>query len=249
MGQAVVRAAHADPELTVVAALEAESHPNRGEDIGVLCGLGPIGVSVAADAPRGVECVIDFSVPEAALDIAKRCAVSETPLFVGTTGFTDAQRDELIALHHTTSLLVTSNASLVVAVLQKLARETARILRDKDFDVEIIEWHHRHKVDAPSGTALQFARIIEEEMALTNRRYGREGMVGERPRNELCVHSVRGGSNVGEHTVLFSTIGETLELVHRGHSRDSYVTGALAAAKYLATTKPGLYSMADVLGL
>jgi 4-hydroxy-tetrahydrodipicolinate reductase len=141
------------------------------------------------------------------------------------------------------------NMSLVVNVLFKLAREAATILRDKGFDIEIIERHHRFKKDSPSGTALLFAKIIKEAMALEDIRHGREGLVGERPAKEIGMHSVRAGDNVGEHTIIFSTLGETMELVHKGHTRDAYVRGALLAAKFLADRPAGRYSMDDVLGL
>jgi 4-hydroxy-tetrahydrodipicolinate reductase len=249
MGQMIVRAVHADKELILAAALDAPGHPQAGRDVGEICGAGPIGVHVSSEIPRGVDCVIDFSVAEAALRIAKQCAEREIALLVATTGLTDAHRDEVIACHHTCPLIVSANVSLVVNVLNKVTRDVARILRDRDFDVEIVERHHRFKVDAPSGTALHFAKIIEEGMNLTERRYGREGLIGERPRSEICIHSIRGGGAVGEHEISFSTLGEELELIHRGHTRDSYVSGAIAAAKFLVAQKPGLYTMADVLGL
>ena len=125
----------------------------------------------------------------------------------------------------------------------------ASVLRDRGFDVEILERHHRFKKDSPSGTALHFARIVQEAMGQTELRHGRQGMVGERPAREIGVHAVRVGDNVGEHTILFSTLGETLELTHRAHARDCYVRGALQAAKYLANRPAGWYSMNDVLGL
>ena len=141
------------------------------------------------------------------------------------------------------------NMSLVVNVLFELVRHSGEMLNGKDFDAEIIEWHHRYKKDSPSGTALHFARIIQKAMGQTELRHGREGIVGERPQSEIGMHAIRGGDNVGEHTIIFSTIGETLELVHKGSSRDSYARGALEAAKFLAGKPPGRYSMNDVLGL
>ena len=130
-----------------------------------------------------------------------------------------------------------------------ILREAGQSLRGQDFDVEILERHHRFKKDSPSGTALHLARIVQEAMGQTQLRHGREGMVGERTADEIGVHAVRGGDNVGEHTIVFTTLGETLELVHKGHSRDSYARGALLAAKFLATRTAGRYTMADVLGL
>src|SRR5258708_39060267 len=139
------------------------------------------------------------------------------------------------------------NMSLAVNVLMKLASQAAQALRDKGFDVEILERHHRFKKDSPSGTALHFARIIQEAMGQTQLRHGREGLVGERTTDEIGIHAVRVGDNVGEHTIIFSTLGETLELTHRAHTRDCYARGALQAAKFLAGKPAGRYSMDDVL--
>jgi 4-hydroxy-tetrahydrodipicolinate reductase len=134
-------------------------------------------------------------------------------------------------------------------VLMKLLTEAARALKGKDFDVEIIERHHRFKKDSPSGTALHLAKLVQGVMGQRHIRHGREGLIGERPGEEIGIHAVRVGDNVGEHTIVFTTLGETLELVHKAHSRDCYVRGALQAAKFLANRPAGLYSMADVLGL
>jgi 4-hydroxy-tetrahydrodipicolinate reductase len=171
------------------------------------------------------------------------------PIVVATTGFSEAQRQEVEAAAHHTAVLFTPNLSLVVNVLFKLVREAATALRDQGFDIEIIERHHRYKKDSPSGTALHFARIIQEAMGDMPIRHGREGLVGERPAREIGMHSVRVGDNVGEHTIVFSTLGETMELVHKGHTRDAYVRGALQAAKFLANRPAGRYTMDDVLGL
>jgi 4-hydroxy-tetrahydrodipicolinate reductase len=148
-----------------------------------------------------------------------------------------------------TAVLFSPNMSLSVNVLFALVRQAAELLAEKDFDVEIVERHHRFKKDAPSGTALQFASIIQEAMGAMELRHGRAGLVGARPRTEIGMHALRAGDNVGEHAIVFSTLGETLELIHRGHSRDSYARGALLAAKYLAGRPAGRYSMNDVLGI
>jgi 4-hydroxy-tetrahydrodipicolinate reductase len=141
------------------------------------------------------------------------------------------------------------NMSLSVNVLFELVGQASRLLAGKGFDVEIVEKHHRFKKDAPSGTALHFAHIVQEAMGQTDLRHGREGLVGERPPTEIGIHALRVGDNVGEHTIVFSTLGETLELTHKGHSRDSYARGALLAAKFLAGKPAGRYGMKDVLGL
>jgi 4-hydroxy-tetrahydrodipicolinate reductase len=251
MGQRIVQLAHADAALKIAAAIDDAGHPAQGRDIGELAGIGRLDVPVTAQlAPHHrIDVVIDFSTPEGTLAILPTCLDRKIPVVVATTGFSEAQRMEVEAAGHHTALLFTPNLSLVVNVLFKLVKEAATALRDQGFDVEIIERHHRYKKDSPSGTAIHFARIIQEAMGDMPIRHGREGPVGERPAKEIGMHSVRVGDNVGEHTIIFSTLGETMELVHKGHTRDAYVFGALQAAKWLANRPAGRYTMADVLGL
>lgn len=251
MGQRLIALAHEDRGLHLVAALEAADHPQRGRDAGEMAGVGTLGIPVRADLPLDVriDALIDFSMPEGTMTVLPQCIQRGIPLVVATTGHTPAQKREIDAAAHQIALLMAPNMSLVVNILFKLVRLTGEVLRDKGFDVEIIERHHRFKKDSPSGTALHFARIAQEAMGLTSLRHGREGLVGERPTSEVGVHAIRAGDNVGEHTILFSTLGETLELVHKGYSRDSYARGALLAAQFLANRPAGRYSMNDVLGL
>jgi 4-hydroxy-tetrahydrodipicolinate reductase len=251
MGQRIVQLAHLDKELTVGAALESLGHPRQGQDVGEIAGLGKLGVPVATSVPLGhkLDVIIDFSMPEGTMAVLPLCLERKVQLVVATTGHTPAQKKEIEAAAHHTAVLMAPNMSLVVNVLFKLVQEAAEILRDKDFDVEIIERHHRFKKDSPSGTALHFAKLVQDAMNLEEIRHGREGLVGERSPKEIGMHAVRGGDNVGEHTIIFSTLGETLELVHKGHTRDAYVHGALLAAKFLADRPAGRYSMKDVLGL
>ena len=251
MGQRLVALAREDHDLHVVAAIDSPGHPHLGGDAGQLSGGPLLGVPVLAELPIGarVDCVIDFSVPTATLGVLKTCVDRAIPLVVATTGFEPAERDEILAAAHHTAVLLSPSMSLVVNLLFKLTKLTAETLAGKGFDVEIVERHHRFKKDAPSGTAAQFARIVQAAMGQERIVHGREGLVGERPGGEIGMHAVRGGDNVGEHTVVFSALGETLELVHKGYSRDSYARGALLAAKYLAGKPAGLYTMDDVLGL
>jgi 4-hydroxy-tetrahydrodipicolinate reductase len=251
MGARLVALAREEPDLEVVAAVDSSRHPNQGRDAGELAGIGPIGVRVTAELPLEVhaDVAIDFSTPEGTIQIVKVCEGRKIPIVVATTGHSDAQRREIEAAAHATAVLFSPSMSLVVNLMFKLVRDTAVALKGKGFDVEIIERHHRFKKDSPSGTAMHFARIIQEAMDIPKLVHGREGLVGERPVTEIGVHAVRGGDNVGEHTILFSTLGETLELVHKGYSRDSYARGALLAARYLANRPAGRYTMADVLGL
>jgi 4-hydroxy-tetrahydrodipicolinate reductase len=251
MGQRLVHLAREDPGLQLGAALEAPDSAHLGRDVGEVCGLGPVGVPVRDSLGLGqrLDVVVDFSTPEATLALLPTCVERRIPVVVATTGFSSEQRKEVESAAHQTALLFSPNLSLSVNVLFALVRQAATLLADKGFDVEIVERHHRYKKDAPSGTALHFARIVQEAMGQTELRYGREGLVGERPPTEIGVHALRAGDNVGEHTIIFGAVGEALELVHKGYSRDSYARGALLAAKFLSGKPPGRYTMNDVLGI
>jgi len=251
MGVRILQLAQEDKELAVAAAMDVAAHPWQGRDIGELAGVGRLEVPVRAELPWEVrlDALIDFSTPQGTMAVLPQCVARRIPLIVATTGHTPAQRQEIEKAAQETALLMAPNMSLAVNVLMKLAGQAAQALRERDFDVEILERHHRFKKDSPSGTALHFARIIQEAMGQTQLRHGREGLVGERPAHEIGVHAIRVGKNVGEHPIVFSTLGETLELTHRAHTRDCYARGALQAAKYLAGRPPGRYSMNDVLGL
>jgi 4-hydroxy-tetrahydrodipicolinate reductase len=251
MSQRIIQLAHEDKSLRLGAALEYAGHPFLGRDAGDLAGVGSLGVAVIPALP--VDChldaMIDFSTPAGTMAVLAVCVDRQIPLVVATTGHTAEQKQQIEAAAHHTALLFAPNMSLVVNVLFKLVREAALALKGKGFDVEIIERHHRFKADSPSGTALHFAHVIQEAMGDMPMRHGREGIVGERPEYEIGMHSIRAGDNVGEHTIIFSTLGETMELVHKGHTRDAYVRGALQAAKFLANKGPGRYGMRDVLGI
>jgi len=251
MGKRIIQLGVEDKSLHVVAALESASHPEHGVDVGEAAGVGKLGFKVTADIPLDVHpaALIDFSTPEGTMTVLPLCVARRIPLVVATTGLSDAQQREVEAAAHHTAILFAPNMSLVVNVLFKLVHEAALALKDKGFDIEIIERHHRFKKDSPSGTALHFAKVIQDAIGDMKIVHGREGLVGERTANEIGMHAVRTGDNVGEHTIIFSTLGETMELVHKGHTRDAYVRGALQAAKFLATKGPGRYTMNDVLGL
>ncbi|MSQ96383.1 MAG: 4-hydroxy-tetrahydrodipicolinate reductase [Gemmataceae bacterium] len=251
MGKRIIQLAHEDPELHLVAAVDFAAHPEQGADVGVACGLGKLDIFVSPELSLHAhpDAIIDFSIPDGTMGILKTCVDRRIPLVIATTGHTPAQWRDIEAAAHHTAILTAPNMSLVVNVLYKLVREAALALKDKGFDIEIIERHHRFKKDSPSGTALHFAKVIQDALGEMTLVHGREGQVGERTPREIGMHAVRSGDNVGEHTILFSTLGETMELVHKGHTRDAYVRGALQAAKFLATKGPGRYTMEDVLGL
>lgn len=251
MGQRIVALAHADPELTLAAALEAPGHAALGRDAGEIAGIGPVGVTLVAELPRKVDAVIDFSAPGGLVRMAELCAERRMALVAATTGLSPEQKASVLAASQQTPLILAPNMSLAVNLAMKLVRDAARVLKSlpTGVDVEIIERHHRYKEDAPSGTALRFGEIVAEEMGQTRHTHGRQGLTGKRPSQEIGYHSLRTGDNVGEHTIVFGMLGETLEVYVRGHTRDSYAYGALAAVKFLVTQGAGLYTMADVLGL
>jgi 4-hydroxy-tetrahydrodipicolinate reductase len=251
MGQRIIQLAHEHKELQVAAALEMAGHPQQGLDIGILAGIGPIGVAVGDCLPmeHRPHVVIDFSLPEGTMEILPVCVERKIPLVVATTGHSAEQKRTIEGSAHHIALLMAPNMSLAVNVLMHLAQQTGALLKNRNFDVEILERHHRFKKDSPSGTALHIAGLLQEAMGQTELRHGREGLVGQRPAHEIGVHAIRVGDNVGEHTVIFSTLGETLEITHRAHARDCYARGALQAAKFLATKSAGRYTMNDVLGL
>ncbi len=251
MGQRIVALAHADADLEVTCAVDHKNSPALGRDAGELAGVGTIGVRVQRQLDGPVDVVIDFSMPEGLMAVTQICAERQIPLVAATTGLSEAQKSEILSAGHIIPLILAPNMSLAVNLTMKLVREAARALAryPAGVDVEIIERHHRMKVDAPSGTALEFGRIVAQEMGQTEHVHGRHGQPGKRPQTEIGYHAVRVGDNVGEHTIVFGLLGESIDLHVRGQSRDSYAYGALAAAKFLTAQGPGVYSMADVLGL
>jgi len=249
MGQRLVALAKADPELTVAAAVDAQSHPRLGDDAGLVAGIGAIGVPLRARIDAPVDVAIDFSVPKATEAITSWCVENRVPLVVATTGLDDAQIAGLRAAAERIPLVWSPSMSLAVNLTMNLAEMAGRALCDKNADVEILERHHRFKEDAPSGTALKFGQIIARAMGQTRHCHGREGRPGPRPHDEIGYHAIRVGDNPGEHTIVFAMLGETIELTVRATSRDCYALGALVAAKFLVGRAPGLYGMNHVLGL
>ncbi len=251
MGRRVVALAHADDALQLTAAMDNEASGLIGSGAGELAGVGSAGVALASTLEQPVDAIIDFSTPDGLMAIVPICAERRIPLVAATTGLSQAQLEEVKSAAQQTAVVFAPNMSLAVNLTMKLVREAARALKgNRDgVDVEIIERHHRFKEDAPSGTALRFGQIVAEEMGQTDHVHGREGRPGERPRNEIGYHALRTGDNVGEHTIVFGLMGETIDLTVKGHTRDSYAYGALAAAKFVVTQGPGLYGMDDVLGL
>lgn len=254
MGKRIVTLAHEHPSVTLTGALEAPGHGCLGMDAGEVAGVGSLGVPIT-DNLAGVlkECdvLIDFSSPAASVANAKVAATAGKAMVIGTTGFSESQRKELDQLKTQTRCVLAPNMSMGVNLLFSIVGKVAAAL-GPDYDIEIVEAHHRMKKDAPSGTADRLARIIAESLGRHLEScgvYGRHGLVGERTPQEIGVMAVRGGDIVGEHTVMFVTGGERIELIHRAHSRDAFARGAILAALWLVSQPNGLYDMQDVLGL
>lgn len=231
MGQALIAGISLDPSLTLAAALDA------GDDL-------------AASLPL-CDAVIDFTHASATVAVTQACAAAKKALVIGTTGHSDADRAQIHALANQIPIVFAPNFSVGVNTLFWLTKKAAEIL-GPDFDLEVIETHHRLKKDSPSGTARRLAEILADVRQLSYEkdiRHGREGMVGERTSTEIGMHAVRGGDVVGDHTVLFAAMGERLELTHKASSRDTFALGALRASSWALQQPPGLYDMQDVLGL
>jgi 4-hydroxy-tetrahydrodipicolinate reductase len=249
MGQRLIALAAIDRELSLVAALESPQHARLGEDAGVLAGAGKLNLPLTATLNVPADVVVDFSTPAAAESVIETCRQKKIPLVVATTGLSESQIDKLRAAAREIPLVWAPSMSLAVNLAMKLTEIAAQTLKDKDADVEILERHHRYKEDSPSGTALKFGQIVAAAMGQSVHRHGREGRPGKRPHDEIGYHAIRVGDNPGEHTIIFSMLGETLELTVRATNRDCYALGALAAAKFLVGKPAGLYGMNDVLGL
>jgi 4-hydroxy-tetrahydrodipicolinate reductase len=257
MGRRVVAAAVADSRVQLVAAIDRAGGPHSGEDAGVLAGVGSLGVPVTADWDEPADVIIDFSLPGAVAGIARLAMERKVPLVVATTGMDTEDLAAVEKARESIPVLVSPSMSLAVNVAMDLVGRAGRLLGRVGgrTDVEIIECHHHHKEDAPSGTALKFGQIVGEAMLHDHPpgeakvAHGREGRVGARPVGEIGYHAVRAGDNPGEHTILFGMDGESLSVNVRASSRDCYAHGAVAAAVFLIGQKPGSYSMRDVLGI
>lgn len=252
MGRRLVALAHEDDALTVAAAIEAAGHPQQGRDAGELAGVGAIGVALSDQLAAGAaDAVIDFTIPVGFRAAMAACVETKTALVVGTTGLTDDDHANIDEAAKTIAVLQAPNMSLGVNLLFALAGQVARTLGD-DYDIEIVEAHHRFKVDAPSGTALGIAEAVCDATGKDINNvlvHGREGGDAERKRGEIGMHALRTGDVVGRHTISFGTLGEELQLGHIASTRDVFAHGALKAAKWLAGKPAGRYTMKDVLGL
>ncbi|HEY4417811.1 MAG TPA: 4-hydroxy-tetrahydrodipicolinate reductase [Verrucomicrobiae bacterium] len=231
MGQALLSCAKNSRELEVVAAI------GRGDDLAAVIGQGDV--------------VIDFSSHTATLGVVELCAKHKKAVVIGTTGFSDSEKSAITNHQSAIPIVLATNFSTGVNTLFWLTRKAAEIL-GADFDLEVVEMHHRLKKDAPSGTATTLLEILGDVRKVQLQealRHGRKGIVGARTQDEIGIHAIRGGDVVGDHTVIFANVGERVELTHKASSRDTFANGALRAAHWLAKQKAGLYDMQDVLGL
>ena len=253
MGQMLVDAIRASDDCCLSGALDVAASPAIGQDAGAKSGQ-PTGTLITADLRAGLahsQVLIDFTRPEGTLAHLQLCRELGVAMVIGTTGFTDAQKAEIAAAAKDIAIMMAPNMSVGVNVTLKLLEMAAKAL-STGYDIEIIEAHHRHKVDAPSGTALKMGEVIADALGRDLKDcavYAREGVTGERDPSSIGFATIRGGDIVGDHTVLFAGIGERIEISHKSSSRVTYAQGALRAVRFLAGQKPGLYDMFDVLGL
>jgi 4-hydroxy-tetrahydrodipicolinate reductase len=253
MGRALLEAVAQAPDMRLAAALERKGSPFVGRDAGELFGA-PCGVSISEDtaiALAGCHALIDFTRPEATLEHLKACRELGINIVIGTTGFSAEQKELIADAGRDIGVVFAPNMSVGVNLSLKLLDMAARVLNE-GYDIEIVEAHHRHKVDAPSGTALRMGEVVANALGRNLAEcavYGREGVTGERSPSTIGFATVRGGDIVGDHTVLFAGTGERIEITHKASSRATFALGALRAARFLAQRDKGLFDMQDVLGL
>lgn len=254
MGRTLIRAVADTPGVELAGAIEQAGNPHLGDDAGTLAGLGEAGIAVTDDPLSAFvksDGVLDFTVPAATVAFAELTAQARIVHVIGTTGLSEADEARIEATARHAAVVKAGNMSLGVNLLAALVRQAAQAL-DPDFDIEVVEMHHRHKVDAPSGTALMLGRAAAEGRGIdldTHAIMSREGHTGERPRGAIGFATLRGGSVVGEHSVVLAGEGERITLSHAAGDRSLFARGGVRAALWGRDRKPGLYSMADVLGL
>jgi 4-hydroxy-tetrahydrodipicolinate reductase len=253
MGRMLIEAIHNADDATLTGALDIEQAPSIGTDASTFLGVAA-SVLIESELAKGLsnaEYLIDFTRPEGTLRHLEYCATHGIKMIIGTTGFDDAGKAAIAAAAEKTAIMFAPNMSVGVNVTMKLLEMAAKSFAE-GYDIEIIEAHHRHKVDAPSGTALKMGEVIAEALGRDLDEcavYAREGVTGPRDPSSIGFATIRGGDIVGDHTVLFAGIGERIEITHKSSSRVTYAHGSLRAARFLANKLTGLYDMQDVLGL
>jgi 4-hydroxy-tetrahydrodipicolinate reductase len=254
MGRAIIELLRQQEGAALTAALERGDSSLIGSDAGEIAGVGRLGVTVSADPLAAIaasDVLIDFTHPAATLEHLEACRAAGRRIVIGTTGLDEAGRRAIEEAGHDIPVVFAPNMSVGVNVCLKLLDLAARVLGDS-VDIEIIEAHHRHKIDAPSGTALRMGEVVAAALGRDLKScavYGREGHTGARDRKTIGFETIRAGDIVGEHTVMFADIGERVEITHKATSRSTFAGGAIRAALWLARQPPGCYDMQDVLGL
>ena len=254
MGRTLIQTITETEGLELTAAVEQAGLPVRGSDAGELAGIGNLGIPVTdqlASVCEEFDVLIDFTIAAATAENMETCASFRRKMIIGTTGLSELEKSRLMELTSNIAVVFASNFSVGVNATFRLVQVAAQIFGDT-VDIEIIEAHHRHKVDAPSGTALTMGKIIADTLDRDFKDiavYGREGDTGERGRDAIGFHSLRAGDIVGEHTVVFAGTGERVEITHRAHSRVNFAEGAVRAASWIMNREKGLFDMGDVLGL
>ena len=254
MGGRIITLAHDNKELKIIGALERKDHPKMGADAGETAGIGKINIALSCDIndiKAKADVLIDFSEPATTVKLAKTAADKGIAMVIGTTGLSYEAVEAIKSCTSKIPCVVAPNMSVGVNLLLKVLKDVARVLGD-DYDVEVIEAHHRLKKDAPSGTALRIAQVLADALGRNLEEtavYARKGIIGERTKKEIGMQTIRAGDIVGEHTVLFGGIGERIEITHKASSRDTFASGALKAAMWVRKQNPGFYDMQDVLGL
>lgn len=254
MGRTLIEACERNDDIQLGVATERSGHNLLGSDAGMVAGVGELGVAITDDLESVIDnfdILIDFTAPAATLVHLDICRSHGKRIVIGTTGFSVAEKQQIIDASTDIAIVFAPNMSVGVNLCLKLLETAARVLGD-DVDIEIIEAHHRHKVDAPSGTALRMGEVVAEALGRDLEEcavYGREGQTGTRDRNTIGFETIRAGDIVGEHTVMFAAEGERVEITHKASSRMTFASGAVRAAGWLTSQPPGLYDMQDVLGL
>lgn len=254
MGRALIQACHQAEACRLAAALEHPGNSLLGSDAGELAGLGKLGIALVDDPVAVIDnfdTLIDFTRPEVTLANLEHCVANGKNIVIGTTGFTDEQKHTIAEAGKNIGIVFAPNMSVGVNLCFKLLELAARVMGN-DVDIEIIEAHHRHKVDAPSGTAVRMGEVVADTLGRDLKQcavYGREGITGERERGTIGFETIRAGDIVGEHTVMFADIGERVEITHKASSRMTFANGAVRAANWLQKQGAGLYDMQDVLSL
>jgi 4-hydroxy-tetrahydrodipicolinate reductase len=250
MGTTNVRVFHSDKEVKIVGGVVEKGNPFVGMDVGEVAGIGRLGVSVSDNIEDYIslcDVVVDFSVPSATFQLVDIALKHKKKLVIGTTGLSEDIMKKILEASESIAIVQSPNFSVGVNLMLELTKVATQVLGE-DFDIELVEVHHNKKKDSPSGTALKILEVIKSIRKDYKTIYGREGIIGERPKEEIGVFAVRGGDVVGDHTVMYLGYGERLEIAHRATSRETFSRGALRAAKFLMTKDKGFYTMKDVLG-